>query len=180
MNLEQIKQFYRDEVVFDGGMYPSHFQVINFVAGLKPQSILEFGSAWGKNYPLLKQLLPDIQYQGIDISPHHIKIAEKQKINVKLGDEDSLYGISNDSYDVVFTHSVLNHLPIHVVDKIVTQFKRITKHHVVAEECIEIKMDRWFIHNYSKLGYKDTGKKKWSVIIKAYYHLFHLAINAEP
>ena len=175
MNLQEIKKFYRDEIVFVGDIHPSHHQITKFISKLKPESILEFGACWGKNYTLLEQLIPRVYYRGIDISRKHINLAKCEGINVTLGDETTLPRIESKSYDLVFTHSVLNHLPLDTVTEIVKEFKRIAKHHVIIGECNEIEEDRWFKHDYLKLGFDDTNLKSWSKIICAYYKVYKLA-----
>jgi len=175
MEYQAVKEFYRDDIVFNGEIHKSHIQLAEYIGKLRPESILEFGSAWGKNSVLLKQHIPNIKYKGIDISPQSIKIGKGQGVDVMLGDEDSLAGFADNSYDIVFTSSVLNHMNAEAVDKTLKQFRRIAKSKVIISECNTVVMDRWFQHDYEKLGFKYTGIKGWSYFIKGHYKIYYLS-----
>ncbi len=152
--------------------------VHKFITDLNPDSVFEFGSAWGKNGYEMMKYLPGLKYAGIDINETHVRQAEELGINVKIGDETVLRKIPDNSYDAVFTSSVLNHLPIATVIPIVAHLKRIAKSYVIASETSDYHRDRFFAHDYAKLGYQDTGRKAYSPVIDAYYHLYYIRNTA--
>lgn len=87
-----------------------------------PRSILEFGCSSGRNLAVIQDLTPSasgngrpVELTGIDINEQALRSAEEAnsagQVRYILGDERALDQFSNRRFDVVFTCSVLDHIP---------------------------------------------------------------------
>ena len=81
------------------------------------QSVLEFGCAAGRNLAVIRDHLSqtnsnEIQLTGIDINPVSIEAGQQEfELDLLLGDENFLVTLDDNSFDLVFTVSVLDHIP---------------------------------------------------------------------
>jgi len=79
---------------------------------LKPQSVLEFGCNVGRNLLALRDSAPGLRLQGIDINPEAVEFGRTERgLNLAQGDETFFTEQPADAFDVIFTVSVLDHLP---------------------------------------------------------------------
>src|SRR5437660_7606907 len=75
------------------------------------KSVFEFGCHAGRNLYYIKQEFLDVEVHGIDINQEAVEIGKKKfALPIEVGDELSLLSIRDNSYDVVFTVSVIHHL----------------------------------------------------------------------
>lgn len=73
-------------------------------------SIFEYGCNTGRNLYYIKKEFPHYQVFGIDVNEDAIKTGiQKFDLPIKVGDEESLLEIPDDSFDFVFTISVIDH-----------------------------------------------------------------------
>ncbi len=110
------------------GMYgtrpnPLRTKLREYCKSLNIDSAFEFGCNVGIN---LKEIAP-LNHYGIDINPQAIKKGKALNLNVELGDEVTLSLIPDNSYDLVLTSSVLDHILDKDFDNIFNNLKRITK-----------------------------------------------------
>jgi ubiquinone/menaquinone biosynthesis C-methylase UbiE len=97
------------------------------------KSVFEFGCHAGRNLYYIKQEFPDVEVHGVDLNQEAVKIGKKKfALPIEVGDELSLLLIPDNSYDVVFTVSVIDHLL--EPEKICKDLTRISKRHIVLLE----------------------------------------------
>lgn len=79
---------------------------------LEPDSVLEFGCNVGRNLDAIAAARPGCRMVGLDINPEAIHIGrENSDLDLRLGDERSLDEFREGEFDLVFTLSVLDHIP---------------------------------------------------------------------
>ena len=79
---------------------------------LKPRSVLEFGCNVGRNLLSLRNRDPSLILQGVDINKNAVEVGRRERgLNLLEADEAFLQRQTDGSFDVVFTVSVLDHLP---------------------------------------------------------------------
>ena len=141
MNSEQLNTFYRNEfpVVTIAGKVQK--RAIKWIKANLPtgSTIFEFGCSSGPNLVLLEQAGYNVA--GCDISERAVKA--RQVDTIGLGGVHYLKTIPDNHYDLVFTCSVLCHIP----DDIQQQLKRIAKHSLFVETT-EISDINYFSHEY--------------------------------
>jgi SAM-dependent methyltransferase len=82
------------------------------ILSLKPQSVLEFGCNVGRNLLALRESAPTLLLRGIDINPEAVTFGRTERgLDLAQGDETFLAAQSADAFDVIFTVSVMDHLP---------------------------------------------------------------------
>lgn len=77
----------------------------------EPQAVFEFGCNVGRNLASLRDRAPSIAVSGIDINPDAIEAGQALGLDVAVGDEQHLGSYDTNQFDVVFTVSVLDHVP---------------------------------------------------------------------
>jgi len=103
------------------------------VLGYRPNSIFEFGCNIGKNLLEIKKSNKDLNLYGIDINCEAINYSKKKYgLNLSCSDEGIFNVIPDNTYDVVYTVSVLDHVPH--PEKILAQLLRISKTSVLLLE----------------------------------------------
>jgi SAM-dependent methyltransferase len=101
---------------------------------IAPARVLEMGCNTGRNLALLRQHLPaGTGLRGFDINPRSIEYGKRAwGLDLDLADEGYLRRILPGAVDVVFTVSVLDHLP--AIDEVVADLARITRGHLITVE----------------------------------------------
>ena len=97
-----------------GDTVPHYADTISTViALLRPSSVLEFGCNAGRNLKLISEKSePSVDLAGVDINEKSIRYGtEHHGLDLKVGDERSLCDYPDNRWDVVFTVSVLDHIP---------------------------------------------------------------------
>lgn len=145
MKIEQVKLMYTEgeRAKFYGIVnHPMRDKLREFCKSLNPESTFEFGCNVGMN---IKEF-PN--HYGIDINRDAIEEGRKRGINVYYGDEKELNVMPDNSYDLVLTSSVLDHVPEENFKEIFENLKRITRRYLVCLETNdEIDIDL-FAHDY--------------------------------
>ncbi|HIP13447.1 MAG TPA: methyltransferase domain-containing protein [Arcobacter sp.] len=96
-------------------------------------TVFEFGCNVGKNLLEIQKSDSNIKVYGIDINCEAISYSKnKHNLNVSCLDEKIFDVIPDDTYDVSYTVSVLDHVPY--PEKILTQLLRISKKSVLLLE----------------------------------------------
>jgi len=148
------KDFYRERGVIPPQDTPLHDTLCNYVIGLEPASVFEFGCASGINLKRIIEAL-DIPVAGMDINKKCVKAAVVS--GIKTGDEVSLSKIRNRSglamliskpkkkYDLAITCSVLCHMedPRGALEDL----QRIANQVLICETS-ETPKANFFAHNY--------------------------------
>lgn len=117
-------------------------------------SLLELGSAFGKNFHILAPLFPNVTMLGIDadvsiIPGANAYLHERGLLNAKLshGRMEELSHIPDKSFDIVYTSASLLYVPANAIELVVSNMLRIAKKRVlILEQHVE--------NNY----YKDQAR----------------------
>ncbi len=97
------------------------------------ESVLEFGCNVGRNLHCLRRDISGLRLLGIDINEEAID-AGRDCYNLPLivGSEEKLLEMDDGAYDVVFTVSVLDHIPR--VEEVLKELLRVTSKYFIALE----------------------------------------------
>jgi len=99
-----------------------------YINDLNPKKIIEVGSGTGEQTLLLK----GEEVHGIDISKDMIDLAKKKSDKVKFEVMDATKTNFEDNYfDVVCSAFTLHEMPVHIIDKVIKEVKRISNKHIV-------------------------------------------------
>ena len=122
----------------------------------KAESFFEFGCSAGYNLNRIKEKIPDALYMGIDINETAItKGKDELKLRLRVADETYLDFFDDNAFDVVFTSSVLNHLPDWNMPGIFANLQRIAKHVICMEGNVNQEPD-FYIHGWEEFGFKNV------------------------
>jgi ubiquinone/menaquinone biosynthesis C-methylase UbiE len=120
---------------------------------LNIDSAFEFGCNAGYNL----QVIADKKIYGIDINQEAINFGQKKLgLPIEYGSEKKLKDIPSKSYDLVFTSSVLDHIPKENFLDIVNELKRISKKYVICLETNDEQYYNYFAHDYESQGFKSV------------------------
>ena len=164
MNFKQIKKHYSTSIESVSYFNINH-KLIDIVLEFRPKNVFEFGANWGRNLQLLREHDNSILAKGIDISKFAIAEAQKRGLDVQYYDERILKDFSDNLFDVVFTCSVLNHIPDPEFTPIIKDLMRIGKNVVFCESNDASNLPqnnngRWFRHIYDAFGLRNAAHLK--------------------
>lgn len=163
---EKVRQAYKEFVAPDT-IWPINEKLAEVIRDYNPQSVFEFGAGIGKNLELLKPTIPHIG--GCDVSESAVEQAHKlARYYLEVGDESFLKIVTN--WDVVFTCSVLNHIPR--IHEIIPEFKRIAKKAIVLAETQDTPNWNFFRHDYESYGFTKLDYEWVSTYGGARYHIY--------
>ena len=115
----------------------SHYWLLKKMEELKPETVLEMGCGFGRN---LTFLMENLSYQpklvGFDISESMIRKAKEvldDRVFLGCGDINSL-PFRDRSYDLVFTHAALMHVPEGHINTAIRELQRVAKKYLVINE----------------------------------------------
>ena len=87
-------------------------QVLKPLCENEVSSVFEFGCGTGRTLHWIQRTYPSVSAFGMDVSPIMVqKGLQSFPVNIQLGDEKRLKRIPDDHFDLVFTCSVLDHIP---------------------------------------------------------------------
>jgi SAM-dependent methyltransferase len=93
---------------------PTHWSefIAERVLALAPRSVLEFGCNHGRNLVAITRRRPDVEVRGIDVNAAAVERGRADhELDLRVGDDAVLARLSDGRFDVVFTVSVLDHVP---------------------------------------------------------------------
>lgn len=127
---------------------PHRYEVAEHIAALNPASILEFGCSSGRNLRILRDYLPTASLVGVDANAVTIQAGRDAHSGITLieGDESYLPHFADGAFDVVFTVSVLDHIPHPEWKAVYAELVRIAKRAMVMLEPV-----------YPGYGYASTA-----------------------
>ena len=131
-------------------------EIINFI---NAKNIFEFGCAAGRNLKSLQEIFADddecdLIVSGIDINELAVKQGQDESgLDISLADEAYLDKISSDAFELVFTVSVLDHVP--APSDIVKKLMNITSEYGVF-------IEPWVGSDSSELGKINNIMTRWS------------------
>ncbi len=145
-----------------------------FIADIVKQnnitSVLELGCSSGGNLMTIHKSCPDVKITGFDICEDAIKHAKEVEGNPAefvIGSLYDLSGFDDNSFDLVFTSSVLFHIPTDKVKGIIAEQMRIAKRFIFnierhgKKESVFIErqgIPHQWVTNYIKI-YQELGLK---------------------
>lgn len=138
------------------------WRLAEFIAHHEPVSVLEFGCASGRNLAVLREVLgPDAELIGVDMNETTLSRAWAAHPDMEfvLGDEAALERWPDGRFDVVFTSSVLDHIPDPLWRHVYSQLVRLAKKAVVLHEPVLPDKDRdygWVECDCAALDIKAT------------------------
>lgn len=128
------------------------YAVAEFIRSLSPApaSVLEFGCSSGRNLAVLQAELDryglgaDAHLCGIDINEQALTAGRTAHpdIDFRLGDEALLASMPDGAFDVVFTVSVLDHIPAPDWQRVYDELSRVARYHLVLLEPVAIDPDK--------------------------------------
>ncbi len=171
---EDAKQFWRQTELMGksyGARPPEYaLKIARLIAAGQPESVFEFGCNAGRNLEQLRTLLPSARLAGVDINAASIRFGRSRGFDIWVGDERILAGFPDNSWDLTFTISVLDHVPDH--RPIANELLRVSrKYMLLYEPCVRGRVGKIeeperasddrrvvpysYLHNYYELG--DTS-----------------------
>jgi SAM-dependent methyltransferase len=115
----------------------AHYWLLKKLEEIKPKTVLEIGCGFGRNLRFLSDHLSyPARFVGFDISESMVRKARTRlddKVLLGCGDINFL-PFRDKSYDLVFTHATLMHVPEQSIRKAISELRRVTKDHLVIVE----------------------------------------------
>ena len=97
------------------------------------KSVLEFGCNVGRNLNCIRNKISDLNILGVDVNEAAVDAGRQHfKLPLRVGGEEALVAIPTNGYDIVFTVSVLDHIP--EVEQVLKELLRICNRYFI---CIE-------------------------------------------
>ncbi|MBQ7798776.1 MAG: class I SAM-dependent methyltransferase [Clostridia bacterium] len=129
------------------------FNLLKIKDGMR---VLEVGCGGGHFTNMVKKHFPKCDVYGIDLDENHIKFAKSKcqelglDVNYQVADINNL-PFETDSFDVVFSHTVVEHLPF---DNFIKEQRRVLKQggHVVIMRVAGGKRDNPFMYLEDEIG----------------------------
>jgi len=141
------RQHYKDNYHVQAEISKLNLLTYGFISSYEPESVFEFGCNMGRHLNQLRDLFKCHVF-GIDINENSIRSGNKLfGFENLIKDETYLKEIPTNSYDIVFTNSVLCH--IEEIDDIVKELRRIARTAVVVCETRLKKGEHWYNHGYN-------------------------------
>jgi SAM-dependent methyltransferase len=111
-----VRAFYADSTVqpfaYDGEPLPYATLIAETVASFAPASVLEFGCGSGRNLDVLRGM-HSARLVGVDINAVAVEWGRRNfGLDLHVGDEGWLAAQKHDSFDIVYTVSVIDHIPM--------------------------------------------------------------------
>lgn len=162
ISFDEVKQMYSEGIrskIYGVSSSSIRTKFREYIVTLKPTSAFEFGCSAGMNLKILKDQLNTAVF-GIDINKTAIEYAHTKfgLNNLVCGDESVLDACKTESFDTVFTSSVLCHIPDKHIEPIIKNLIRMAAKNVVFLETNDVLDIDLFSHNYEKFGFVS----KWA------------------
>lgn len=135
-------------IIAEGDGQDHRYDIARHILAHSPRSVLEFGCASGRNLRVIHTVAlgqpevdPPPSLVGIDMNPTTIAAARDAHGKIArfiLGDESMLTQIESGAADVVFTCSVLDHIPNPKWKAVYDELKRIARVALVLLEPIRL------------------------------------------
>lgn len=123
-----------------GGDQDHRWQIADYIAAMNPSSVLEFGCSSARNLAALRTLVPTTtDLTGIDANSTALNVGQLHNgdsLELYEGDETLLAQFKDEAFDVVFTVSVLDHVPTPEWRGVYDELVRLAKVAVVLVEPI--------------------------------------------
>lgn len=146
---------------------------------LKPgMRVLDIGC--GKGYLLyeLKQLCPELEVYGIDISEYAVRWAKNEvKQNISVCDATDIPW-KNNYFDLVLSLGTLHNLPIYDLEKAIYEINRVGRNSYITMESYRNEQEKFNLMCWVLTGECFFSDKEWEWILNKFYYdgeysLFH-------
>lgn len=110
---EAAKRFWAQRGFHAGyaGPRPWSEQMAEQVLRFRPRSVLEFGCNAGRNLAAIRSRDSEVRLLGIDINADAVAYGRDSGLDLRVADEGFLQAMKPGAVDVIFTVSVIDHLP---------------------------------------------------------------------
>jgi SAM-dependent methyltransferase len=83
-----------------------------YVRALKPRKVMEFGCNVGRNLHHSREAFPGLEVYGVDINAAAVAAGRQEfELNLDVANEEIFDHLPPDSFDLIYTVSVLDHMP---------------------------------------------------------------------
>lgn len=153
-----VRTFYRDTK-------PWADEIVQLTHDLGARSVLEFGCNIGRNLHAIAEKLPDVRLVGVDINREAVELGrEHTGLDLRYGDERALAEFDAGEFDLVFTVSVLDHIPdIREVCRLLTRCAAKCVYLLEVTLPIEGKVVRHFDHKRGGVRDSTGASYSWDV-----------------
>ncbi len=135
------------------------------IRDLAPRSVLEFGCNVGRNLGLVADRLDEVEVTGLDVNEEAVRLGrEATGLDLRVGDEGVLATLPDGAFDLVFTLSVLDHIPD--IDAITSDLVRCAARHAVFLEVtlpVEGRVERHLDHRSGAIEASTRASYSWDV-----------------
>lgn len=149
--------------------HPHRQLIIDAVRNINPESILEIGCSVGPNLYRLKEVFPEINLAGIDVSEISIKSAKECLPNVLLKTGNYLFiPFPDKSFDMILADATLMYAGPKEIKKAMSEINRVARMAVIIVDRFDKSLDGKIVghvwgRNYTKilenLGFKVEETK---------------------
>lgn len=146
---KQTRKLRRGDRSSESKRIVSHFRELNIPC----KSFLEIGCGLGRNIWWFYNEFPEWKYTGIDINPKAQEVVLKHypglEGKVKVFSSDALTFLKRrraNSFDVVFTFSVLQHITEDVIEQVCKLMEKVAASALVIYEAKEKRLERPPVH----------------------------------
>ena len=172
----QAKTFYENSTAqartYEKGIPPCIHVLGHLIVSMNPSSVFEFGCNSGRNLEFIRSRLPQTLLHGVDLNEEAIAFGKQQfGLDLAVGTEGGLRQYPDNTFDVTFTHSVLDHIPF--IEATVRELLRVTRSVLIFDEPCGPKTGKverqkadagwedayphFFIHGYRTIVHENGG-----------------------
>jgi len=106
----------------------------DYVAAVRPTRVMEFGCNVGRNLHYLREAFPHLELLGVDVNAAAVEHGRSEfGLDLHVGDERLFQRFDAGRFDLIFTLSVLDHIPS--IRSLCREMLRCSQRHVL---CIEV------------------------------------------
>jgi SAM-dependent methyltransferase len=139
--------------------------VAELARDLQARSVLEFGCHVGRNLAAVGAAVPGCRLVGLDINAEAVRVGrERNKLDLRCGNEQTLAEFTDGEFDLVFTVSVLDHIPD--IARVCRELVRVASKAVFFLEVtlpVEGKVLRHFDHKHGAVRPSTAASYSWFV-----------------
>jgi SAM-dependent methyltransferase len=139
--------------------------VANLARDLEARSVLEFGCHVGRNLAAIRDAAPDVRLVGLDINAEAVRFGrDESELDLRVGDERTLGEFADGEFDLVFTVSVLDHIPD--IAAVCRELVRVAARNVFLLEVtlpVEGKVVRHFDHKRGGVHPSTDASYSWAI-----------------
>jgi hypothetical protein len=164
---QQAREFWSEFEV--SSFYLEHKPWATLVAQLARElgarSVLEFGCHVGRNLVAVRDAIPDVRLVGLDINEQAVNAGrERNGLDLRVGDQTTLADFKDGEFDLVYTVSVLDHIPS--ITEVCRELIRVAARNTLFLEVtlpLEGKVVQHFDHKRARVHPSTAASYSWFV-----------------